>query len=261
MLVSITAHLLIIVLAYFWYSEPEEPERPAFIQVELGEFSDGTQAEFSREDPEDLATHPDPADVETEEPVPEPEETTEEPQQEEEEPTQDVDLAEQQEQVDSDEVITTPETDRVDPEEPPEEEQEEEPQEDQQAEEDEAETEGDTEAGDIRGIRGDMEADQGPGEDEDREQPYELEWEGDLERTPEEQPLPAYTADVEAVIQVRFEVNPDGTVGQMTPVRRMNPELTREVLRTLREWRFSRLPSDVPQESQWGTITFRFVLD
>jgi TonB family protein len=75
------------------------------------------------------------------------------------------------------------------------------------------------------------------------------------------QPLPSNQTNEEAVISVRFEVHPDGSLGRIIPLRKMNPELEREVMRTLRSWRFSRLPSGVPQEPQWGIITFRFVLD
>ena len=39
----------------------------------------------------------------------------------------------------------------------------------------------------------------------------------------------------------------------------MNAELETEVQSILRSWRFSRLPSSVPQQPQWGTITFQFV--
>lgn len=91
--------------------------------------------------------------------------------------------------------------------------------------------------------------------------PYDLLWEGDIERRPLLQPLPSNTANTEAVVTVRFEVRPNGTVGRIIPLRKMNPELETEVLRTLRSWRFSRLPSGVPQQPQWGTITFRFVYD
>jgi TonB family protein len=75
------------------------------------------------------------------------------------------------------------------------------------------------------------------------------------------QPLPNYQVEVEAVITVRFEVRPDGSVGRIQPIRRSNPELESEITRTLRSWKFSRLPNNTPQESQFGVITFRFVLN
>jgi len=87
---------------------------------------------------------------------------------------------------------------------------------------------------------------------------YELQWESDFERAPMVQPLPTNVTNAEAVITVRFEVRPNGTIGRIIPLRKMNPDLETEVLRTLRSWRFARLPSGVPQQAQWGTITFRF---
>lgn len=95
----------------------------------------------------------------------------------------------------------------------------------------------------------------------DRSAPYSLQWEGELDRSPMVQPLPSNPTNQEATITMRFEVNPDGTLGRVFSLRKINPELEREVMRTLRSWRFSRLPSGVPQEPQWGTISFRFVLD
>lgn len=265
LLVALILHIIILVGAFLWYSNPDPPERRAYIEVTLGEFSDGSMAEYSREEAEEIATSPDPVDTEPEEPVEEPQEVVEEePEPVEEEPTRDAELPEEQEEIESEDVVTTPETDEIDPEEYETEEIEEEQEEiqlEEPSEESEEEQEGEEETGDIRGIRGDRDADQGPGAEIDRSSPYELEWEGDIDRTPIVQPLPDYSVNEEAIIRVRFEVKPDGSVGQMTPLIRMNPELEREVFRTMRSWRFSRLPSGVPQESQWGTITFRFVLE
>lgn len=91
--------------------------------------------------------------------------------------------------------------------------------------------------------------------------PYELKWEGNIERDPMIQPLPDNVSNSEGVISVRFQVKPDGTVGLIIPLKNMDTELEKEVQKTLRSWKFSRLPSGVPQQAQWGTITFRFVFD
>ena len=93
----------------------------------------------------------------------------------------------------------------------------------------------------------------------DFESLFELKWEGELGRDPRVIPLPVNRTNTDATITIRFEVNPDGSIGRTLPIQRMNPELEREVMRTLRNWRFNPLPSHVPQEAQWGTITFRFV--
>ncbi|MEX2403834.1 MAG: hypothetical protein WD625_06850 [Balneolales bacterium] len=254
-------HLVVFLLAYFIYTQPEPQQRTAFIDITLGEFSDGTTAEFSREENPEAATSPDPTEVETEEPTPEEVEEVEEVQPEAEEPTKDVDLSEQEEEIEEEETVTTPETEVVDPEVLTDEvEEQEEEMAEESKQEGEVETEGESESGDIRGIRG-RAADQGTSTDTERSSPFDLEWEGDIDRSPVSQPMPSYTVDVEAVITVRFQVMPDGTVGRLQPLMRMNPELEREVFNTLRRWRFSRLPSGVPQEPQFGTVTFRFVLD
>lgn len=264
LIIALIAHIIVLVGAYLWYTNPDPPQRRAFIEVSLGEFADGSMADFSREEAEEVATSPDPVDTEPEEPVEEPQEVVEEEQEPvEEEPTRDTELPEEQEEIESDDVVETPDTEEIDPEQFEDEivEEQEEIQLQEPSEEDEVEQEGEEETGDIRGIRGNRDADQGPGAELDRSSPYELEWEGDIERTPQVQPLPDYNVDVEAIIRVRFEVRPDGTVGRIIPLIRMNPELEREVMNTMRSWQFNSLPSGVPQESQWGTITFRFVLD
>lgn len=260
---SVTAalHFVVLLFALFMYSQPEPQRRTSFIDITLGEFSEGTTAEFSREEEAEAATSPEPTEVETEEPATEEVEVVEEEQPEAEEPTKDVELSEQTEEIQEEETVTTPETEIVEPEVTTDEvEEEEEEMAEEPKQQDEIETEGEEESGDIRGIRG-RAADQGTSNETDRSSPFQLDWEGDINRSAVTQPMPSYTVDVEAVITVRFEVKPDGTVGQLQPLMRMNPELEREVFSTLRRWRFSRLPSGVPRESQYGTVTFRFVLE
>jgi hypothetical protein len=95
--------------------------------------------------------------------------------------------------------------------------------------------------------------------DDSQSAPYELKWEGNIQRDPLVQPLPQNTTNAEGVISVRFQVKPDGSVGMIIPLKKMNEELEKEVQRTLRSLQFSKLPSGTPQQAQWGTITFRFV--
>ncbi|HET8865271.1 MAG TPA: energy transducer TonB [Gracilimonas sp.] len=87
---------------------------------------------------------------------------------------------------------------------------------------------------------------------------YELKWEGDINRKPIAQPLPKNISNSEALITVRFVVKPDGKVGRIIPLRKMNPELEREVISTLKDWLFSKLPEDDLQKDHWVTITFKF---
>ncbi|WP_069131627.1 energy transducer TonB family protein [Rhodohalobacter halophilus] len=254
-------HFVLLLIAILYTINMDHDNRPAYIEVTLGEFRSGTLAEQAEVQEEQVATRPNPAEVEPEVPDPEVTQPVETPQQPEEEVTKPVELPEQQEEIVSDEVVETPETEIVDPENVEVTEEVEVEEVPPVAEEAEEIQEGVETSGDERGTTGDVNVDQGTGNNPDRSAPYELQWEGDLERSPMVQPLPSNQTNEEAVITVRFEVHPDGSLGRVIPLRKMNPELEREVMRTLRSWRFSRLPSGVPQEPQWGTITFRFVLD
>ncbi|REL38757.1 TonB family protein [Rhodohalobacter sp. SW132] len=254
-------HLILLIFALLYYVSFDVDNRPAYMEVTLGEFQSGTVAEYAEQQVEDVATRPNPAEEQPEDPDPEITQPAEEPQQPEEEATKPVDLTEQIEEIIDDEVIETPETEVIDPQATETTEEIEEIDIPPQTQEDEQVQEGVAESGDERGAQGDVNVDQGTGANPDRSAPYDLQWEGDLDRSPMVQPLPSNPTNEEATITVRFEVNPDGSLGRVFPLRKMNPELEREVMRTLRSWRFSRLPSGVPQEPQWGTITFRFVLD
>lgn len=252
-------NVVIIILTLLIYAGKNDTDRVAFIEVTLGEFSDGTVAQFNPQRNPEVATRPNPARVQT--PVPEPvPQPVDRPERSQQEVAKEVNLPEQVEDV-REEVIPTPDTEIVDPTVTQQEISPEIPPVRQRAERDEVEREGAETSGDIRGIRGRVDADQGTSLDPVRSAPYQLEWEGDIQRSPLVQPLPSYTVEVEAVITIRFEVRPDGTVGRIQPLRRANPELEAEVVRTLRSWRFSRLPSGMPQDSQYGVITFRFVLN
>ncbi len=254
-------HIVLLIIALLYTVNFDIDNRPAYMEVTLGEFRSGTIAEQAEVQREQVATRPNPAETQPEDPDPEITQPIETPQTPEEETTKPVELPEEVEEIVSEDVVETPETDIIDPQVvevtediieevvPPE------------SREAEQVQEGVTESGDERGTRGDVDVDQGTGTNPDRSAPYNLEWEGELDRTPMVQPLPSNQTNEEAVITIRFEVNPDGSLGRVIPLRKMNPELEREVMRTLRSWRFSRLPAGVPQEAQWGVITFRFVLD
>lgn len=252
-------HLVMLVFFLIYTFSVDTPARTAFVEVQFGEFQRGTRAEYSQVTDEQVATRPDPSEVQPEEPQPEPPEP-EEQQETTEENVKQVD-APDQEDIQDEEKVTTPDTDKVDPQKQTAEEEQQDVVVPPKTRQDSTIQEGAETSGQIDGTEGQVNADQGTGNEQQSSSPYQLEWEGDIERAPMMQPLPDNVADVEATITVRFEVKPDGTIGRMVPIKKMNPELEREVLSTLRSWRFSRLPSGVPQQSQWGTITFRFVLE
>lgn len=254
-------HIVLLIIALLYTVHFNVMDRATFMEVTLGEFRSGTVAERAEVRREQVATRPNPAETQPEEPDPEITQPVETPQNVVEETTKPVNLPEQVEEIQDEEVVETPETEVIDPTATEETEDVVEEVAPPQTIEDEQVQEGVAESGDERGNRGSPHVDQGIGHTPDRSAPYDLQWEGELNRNPMVQPLPSNSTNEEAVITIRFEVHPDGALGRVIPLRKMNPELEREVMRTLRSWRFSRLPSGAPQEPQWGTITFRFVLD
>ncbi|NGP87270.1 energy transducer TonB family protein [Fodinibius halophilus] len=253
-------HIALIAFFLLYTFSIEANVRPSFIEVEFGEFQSGTPTQQAEQKAEQVETRPNPSETEPEEPEPEKPDPVEEQKSTTKETTKPVDVPDQKEEVEEEEV-KTPETDKVDPQKETSTEEKKEVTVPPKTEKDEVQQEGVKTSGDKEGNTGERNADQGTGNEQEKSAPYELKWEGDIERNPMVQPLPTNTTDAEATITIRFEVKPDGTVGRIIPLKKMNPELEREVMKTLRSWRFSQLPSGVPQQSQWGTITFRFVLE
>jgi TonB family protein len=240
LMVTSAMHIVLLAIVLLMHQKPEENLREAFIEVALGEFRMGAAAQFSEEQNPDVATRINPQTQQ------QPESTT---------PTDAIDLP-TRENLPDDVGLTTPEAGEQNPEANK-------PvavQQDEPVRRDTENRDGATDGGSVRGTTGSATADEGTTSDPVRSAPYQLTWDGDIERAPLQQPMPNYVVEVEATITVRFEVRPNGSVGRIIPVQRMNPELEREVMTTLRAWRFSSLPDGVPNESQWGRITFRFVL-
>lgn len=258
---TVVLHLIFLIIAIFYTFELNLQNRASYMEVTLGEFRSGTLAQQAPVQQEQVATRPNPPETPPENPDPEITEPVEEVQEQVEETAKPVNLPDQLEEIVDEEVVETPETDVLDPVVVQEAEEIVEAVEPPQTQEAELVEEGVQESGVEDGSQGAPNVDQGTGNDPDRSAPYNLQWEGELNRSPMVQPLPNNQTNQEATITIRFEVFPDGSLGRVVPTRKMNPELEREVMRTLREWRFSRLPSGAPQEAQWGIITFHFVLD
>lgn len=241
-LLSVTIHAILLLLAWFVALEPQTRFQTSMLEVTYGELEQGRplppnepveeEAEATTETEEEMAPEApnDPEPVETE-PTPEPVDPKPDPQPEP-EPTPEP------------EIVEDPETPVDDPIQP-------------QYAVEQPETEPQTPVEEAPAT----DAEEGDATDDELQSPYELKWEGELGRDPRVQPLPVNRTNTDATITIRFEVNPDGSIGRTLPIQRMNPELEREVMRTLRNWRFNPLPSRVPQEAQWGTITFRFVVE
>ena len=252
-------HLALIAFFLIYSFSINKNVRPSFIEVEFGDYQTGTQAEFSKVQNEEVATNPDPSDVQPEDPEPD-QEPVEEQTETTEETTKPVDVPDQKEEV-QEEELKTPETDKVNPEKETSEEKQEEMVVPPKARQAETQQQGAEESGDPEGTTGDADADQGVGNEKEKAAPFNLNIEG-IDRNPMVQPLPDNSAGYEATITLQFEVTPQGKVTNIIPLRKSgSPEIDREVITTLNSWQFSRLPSGVPQQNQKGTVTFRFVLD
>jgi TonB family protein len=71
-------------------------------------------------------------------------------------------------------------------------------------------------------------------------------------------PPPSATVETESEIELRFWILPNGAVGRVVPVKKSDPRLEALAINYLRNWRFTPLPSDAPQDEQWGIIPFKF---
>ncbi|PID56800.1 hypothetical protein CSB45_10190 [candidate division KSB3 bacterium] len=59
-------------------------------------------------------------------------------------------------------------------------------------------------------------------------------------------------------LHLKFWVLPDGTIGEVVPLKRGNVQLEQIAISYLKTWRFKALSPDVPQQRIWGTIPIKF---
>lgn len=256
--ISAVIHIVLLVLFLLWVNTPEEQERFAFIEVTLGEFRDGAPAQQAERRVPEVATRPQPRPQPVQQPQPDPEPQPQPPvrQQEVAKPVQ---APEQTQDIQTETVIETPPTPKVDPTvRDPEPQPREERQPDPVQTRDEVERRGSLVSGDPRGLRGDN-VDQGPSTDAQRAGPVRIDWDG-FERRAQTQPLPEYNSDRDSIVEVEITVNPSGIVTMVQPIRITDPDLLREVIRTLNTWRFNALPANVPQEDQKGRVRITFTV-
>ena len=90
-------------------------------------------------------------------------------------------------------------------------------------------------------------------------QTYLISWDTNLPRKPLKQVMPSNVLNIEGSITVKFEVNPNGTIGIIKRLHDMKPEFEIEIFKALRGWRFEKLPPEKKQVAQSGSITFYFV--
>ena len=220
--------ILLLILLLIRLDKPEE-NRSAFIEVDFGQFQFGSPAEFAKEQNKQVQTSKVTSKNKSNEKPIENKPVNEQNTSKSVDKAKPVSAPTQEQNVESEDVVKTPDTEKISP--------------------------------DLTTKQQKREEAVAPDVKKAEDEKKGAEKTGDIERIPQVQPLPSFTEDLEAVITIRFQVRPDGSVGQMIPIKKMNPDLEAEVKKTLSSWRFSRLPSGVPQQPQWGTITFRFVLE
>ena len=251
-------HLLLLLLAYFYVLPQREQQRAAFIEVTLGEFKSGSPAKQAPQKSDSRKERVNPTEKQIEEEQPTKAETIQQKQAKAE--VKPADLAKVK-PVESEEIIKKNDAEQIDPTRKAADKQEEAESSETKAEKTDSKKEGEIISGAPTLNVGNTDASPGKGSDQEKSAPYELQWEGDIQRSALVQQLPALTQNFNALVRVRFEVRPDGSVGRLIPLKKSgSPEVDQEVQRTIRSWRFSALPSNVPQQAQWGTITFRFVV-
>ena len=64
--------------------------------------------------------------------------------------------------------------------------------------------------------------------------------------------------NVEVELRLRFWVLPDGTIGEVIPIKRGNAQLEQIAISYLKKWQFEPLTADAPQKQIWGTIPIKF---
>jgi protein TonB len=235
---SAAIHLLLILLFLSLSARPE-PLTAGYIEVEFGDFAQGRPIQRARPSP--VTEQPEPV---------RPAETKQQPERTPVEDTKPVDLPDQPELAEQPE-IRSPDAEDIQPE-PAEQEL-------------ERVEEAVVEAAPAAAIEGQPEGDsgnptgvEGRGADAERAAPYVLEG---IDRIPLRTQLPNYDEKVNAVIQVRITVDPNGRIVRVLPLRKGNPTLEDAVMQALRQWLFNPLGPGAPRENQTGTITFRFRLE
>jgi TonB family protein len=73
-------------------------------------------------------------------------------------------------------------------------------------------------------------------------------------------PLPQVDVEIEVEFKLRFWVLPDGTIGEVIPIKRGDARLERVAIAYLKKWQFEPLSPEVPQNKIWGTIPIRFTV-
>ncbi len=66
--------------------------------------------------------------------------------------------------------------------------------------------------------------------------------------------------NIETDVKVEILVSPDGSIERLVLTKRGGEIFDRLTLDVLKEWRFEKIPTNLPQESQKGIVTFMYRL-
>ena len=93
-------------------------------------------------------------------------------------------------------------------------------------------------------------------------QDYKIEWVGG-QREKLRGNVPAYPEGIRetAIIRLKFEVFPNGTIGDIIPLQKGNTMLENNSINTLKKWQFNPLEKAAPQVIQEGIIAFVYRLE
>jgi len=71
---------------------------------------------------------------------------------------------------------------------------------------------------------------------------------------------PKVDIHVEGDVVLKFWILPDGTVGRVIPLKKVDAQLEQAAINYIQKWRFAPLPGNVPQEEEWGIIPIKYKL-
>jgi len=92
---------------------------------------------------------------------------------------------------------------------------------------------------------------------------FSIDFGGKGQRTIYSYSLPSYPAgvDKEIDIKLRFSILPDGTVGDVFPIRKGDTRLEMAAIRSLKQWRFEPIQTGKKVRGQVAVITFPYRLN
>jgi TonB family protein len=86
----------------------------------------------------------------------------------------------------------------------------------------------------------------------------EITWSGLPRRYSYKPKEPVYSSRIEGKVKLKFWVDPQGNVANVTVLRKLDADLEQLAIDYMKRWRFEALKGKEKQELQWGTIDISF---